>query len=273
MKTNEIKNTSNTQNFNIYINSKPKQDFIDKFINKNTIYPLKIKGDIVYNAILKGTPNDYDLSAKVNMAKDSSIYYYGATVGDIENAILINLNSRVQNKKDIKIKEFLYDKIIESQSGKQTRLNMLKVKGGVNLLKNDIEFKDLIIKTSNPTDARIFNIIFGKPNIKQGQFTSDLRMKGKLSNPKILGDFHIVETDIPFLDTTMKNIEFLFKDKTLDIESKGEVFGNEVYAKAVLKNRNSAAKDISNRVKDDVKKYCGTTQQYDDQSLLVIKIQ
>ena len=35
------------QIFDIYINSKPKQDFIDKYINKNQIYPVKIKGDIV----------------------------------------------------------------------------------------------------------------------------------------------------------------------------------------------------------------------------------
>ncbi|MCQ2744592.1 MAG: AsmA-like C-terminal region-containing protein, partial [bacterium] len=79
-------------------------------------------------------------------------------------------------------------------------------------------------------------IIFGKPNIKQGQFTSDLKMKGKLSNPKILGDFHIVETNIPFLDTTMKNIEFLFRDKNLEINSKGEILGNDIEAHAILKN-------------------------------------
>lgn len=233
----EIKDVLKMRGFNIYLNSKPKQEFIDKFVNKNMVYPLKIKGDIVYNASLKGEPNNYDLSAKVNMAKEASIYYYGATVGDVENAIMLNLDSKVQNKKDIKIKEFLYDKVIDSQSGRQTRLNMLKVRGGINLLKDDIEFKDLLVRTSNPTDARIFNIIFGKPNIKQGQFTSDLRMRGKLSDPKILGDFHIVETNIPFLDTSMKNIEFLFKERTLEIKSKGEVFGNEISAEAVLKNK------------------------------------
>ena len=43
--------------------------------------------------------------------------------------------------------------------------------------------------------------------------------------------------------------------------------------KVIVKNAGAAAKDISNRVKDDLKKYGGTAQQYDDQSLLVIKIQ
>lgn len=32
-------------------------------------------------------------------------------------------------------------------------------------------------------------------------------------------------------------------------------------------------KDIANKIKDDIKKFCGVTQQFDDQSLLVIKIQ
>ena len=43
----EIKDIFTKQLFNLYINSKPRQDFIDKYINKNQIYPIKIKGDIV----------------------------------------------------------------------------------------------------------------------------------------------------------------------------------------------------------------------------------
>lgn len=271
----EIKDITEKQDFNLYINSKPHQEFIDKFVNKYTIYPLKIKGDIVYNMLLKGNPDNFNIETNINIAKDSFVYYYGATVGDIENAIVVSLNSVVQNKNDVRIKEFLYDKIIDSQNGKQTRLNMLKVRGGLTFLPDDIEFKDLFIKTSNPTDARIFNIIFGKPNIKQGQFTSDLKMKGKLSNPKITGDFHIVETNIPFLDTTMKNIEFLFKEKTLDIYSKGEVMGSDVIVEAVLKNKLTkpyhieqalvSTKDMNlNRIVDKLKTNVAENEQPQD---------
>ena len=106
-----------------------------------------------------------------------------------------------------------------------------------NELSEDLAFDYLYIKTSHPTDARIFNIIFRKPNIKQGQFTSDLKINGKLSNPDVLGDFHIFETNIPFFDTVMKNIELVFKDKTVDIDSKGEVMGNDVSFQGVLKNK------------------------------------
>lgn len=236
----EVKDFLNKQNFNLYFNSKPRQEFIDKYINKNQIYPIKIKGDIVYWLRLKGTPDNYDMKAEIDMNKNSSLYYFGATIGDIENAIKVSIDSKIINGIYHKIKEFSYDKVIDSQSGRQTRLNMLKAWGGVKLLENDLVFDNLHIKTNHPTDARIFNIIFRKPNIKQGQFTSDLRFEGKLSDPKVLGDFHIFETNIPFLDTSMKNIELVFKDKIVEFNSKGEVIGNDIIFEGVLKNKLSA---------------------------------
>lgn len=225
------------QIFDIYLNSKPKQDFIDKYINKNQIYPVKIKGDIVYTLRAKGVKDNFDVKADVNMAPDSSIYHLGATVGDVENAIVLNLDTKILQQNILKIKEFSYDKIISSMGSRSTRLNMLKARGGIEVYKDDLVFHDLYIKTQNPTDARIFNIIFRKPNIKQGQFTSDLRFNGRLSNPRLIGDFHIFETNIPFLDTTMKNINFKFKDKTIDLTSKGEILNNDIEINAVLKNK------------------------------------
>lgn len=233
----DIKNLLTAPRFDIYINSKPQQEFIDKYINDKQIYPIKIRGDIVYSAWLKGDINDYDLKALVNMSKDSSVYHFGATVGDVENAIILELISKVIDKKGLRIKEFSYDKLIESQSGKQTRLNMLKAWGGVDVYDDDLFFKDLRIKTNTPTDARIFNIIFRKPNIKQGQFTSDLKINGKLSNPDVLGDFHIFETEIPFFDTTLKNISLSFKEKVIDFSSKGEVLGNDILFNGLMKNK------------------------------------
>lgn len=233
----EIKDIFDKQIFNIYLSSKPQQEFIDKYINRKQIYPIKIKGDIVYWARFKGVTNNFEVKSNLNMSKDSSFYHLGATVGDIENAIILDLDTRVLNGKTLKIKDFSYDKLIDSQGGRQTRLNMLKVRGGVDIYKDDLGFNDLYIKTQHPTDARIFNIIFRKPNIKQGQFTSDLKFNGKLSNPHILGDFHIFETNIPFLDTTMKNIELVFKDKTVDISSKGDILGNDIQLKGIAKNK------------------------------------
>lgn len=86
-----------------------------------------------------------------------------------------------------------------------------------------------------------------------------------------------VEKDTTFTDInlTLKKGDILITCTDGLIESlneNGSQYSIEGLTKAVLKNRNASAKDISNKVKDDLKKYCGTTQQYDDQSLLVIKI-
>lgn len=225
------------QNFNIYINSKPQQNFIDKYINNNRIYPLKVKGDLVYSLRLKGTADNYNITSQVNMGKDSNIYYLGAFVGDLENAIILNLDADIKKQKTINIREFSYDKLITSQGKRSTRLNMLKANGGINILQEDAEFNDFRIKTSNPTDARIFNILFKKPNIKQGQFTADLKINGKMSNLHPVGTFRIVETDIPFLDTTMKTLSFTFKDKIIDLVSNGEILGNDIKFKGTLRNK------------------------------------
>ena len=233
----DIRDILDKQKFNLYINSKPQQEFIDKYINKNQVYPIKIKGDIVYWLRARGVRDDFDLQAQIDMSKDSSFYHFGATIGDVENSIIVSIDTKVLAGNIHKIKEFSYDKKIDSQSGRQTRLNMLKAWGGVKVLDDDLVFENLRIKTSHPTDARIFNIIFRKPNIKQGQFTSDLKINGKLSNAKVLGDFHIFETNIPFLDTIMKNIELVFKDKIIEFTSKGEVMGNDVIFEGVLKNK------------------------------------
>lgn len=231
-----INNILSKQNFDIYMNSKPQQNFIDKYFNNSHLYPLKIKGDIVYQIQMKGTKDDFELTSQANMARDSSIYYLGATIGDLENALLLKLDMNVSKQNQFKVREFSYDKLIASQNSRQTRLNMLKASGTFETVKDDLIFDNFCIKTQNPTDARIFNIIFRKPNIKQGQFTSDLKINGKLSNPHILGSFHIFETDIPFMDTSMKNITMLFKDKILEISSSGEILGNDIKFKGRLRN-------------------------------------
>ena len=57
------------------------------------------------------------------------------------------------------------------------------------------------------------------------------------------------------------------------LNENGVQYASENLKKVILKNKGANAKDISSRVKDDLKKYCGAAQQYDDQSILIIKIQ
>ena len=57
------------------------------------------------------------------------------------------------------------------------------------------------------------------------------------------------------------------------LNENGVQYSIENLKKVIIKNSGANAKEISNKVKEDLKKHCGVAQQYDDQSLLVIKIQ
>ena len=221
---------------NMYINSVPKQSFIDKYINKNSLYPLKVKGDIIYSAKIKGWLDLYNIVATAKIGERASLYYLGATVGDAENSTVIDFDGDIVKNNSVKINNFEYNKVVSSLNNKQNIVNFLKMKGGVKLVDNVPVFHDFIIKTENPTDARIFNVIFKKPNIKQGLFTSDLKLSGKLTDLKILGDFNIYEIDLPLLQTVLKSVALKFTNSDINIDSNGEVFSNDIKFKAVAKN-------------------------------------
>ena len=57
------------------------------------------------------------------------------------------------------------------------------------------------------------------------------------------------------------------------LNENGVQYSSENLKKVITKNSTLNAKDLTNRIKDDLKKYTGIAQQYDDQSVLVIKIQ
>ena len=76
------------------------------------------------------------------------------------------------------------------------------------------------------------------------------------------------------LDLSAGDIIVTCTDGLLEsLNENGVQYAVENLNKVILKNKGANAKDISTRVKDDLKKYCGSAQQYDDQSILVVKIQ
>ena len=222
---------------NIYFNSVPKQSFIDKYINKNMMYPLKIKGDIIYSAQIKGYPDLYNISANAKIGEKASVYYLGATIGDSENETIIDFDGDISKNNSVQINNFAYNKSVLSQNNRSSIINFLKIKGGIKLINNEPHFNNLIIKTENPADARIFNVIFKKPNIKQGLFTSDLKINGRLYDLKITGDFHIFDINVPLLQTIVKDISLKFLPETIKISTKGEIFSNGINLEAEADNR------------------------------------
>lgn len=232
----KISNIQKNPDLNLYLNAKPTQDFFDQFINNNAVYPIKLKGDLILSSTLNGTLNNLNAKSVLNIAENSNLYYMGATIGDIENPVKINLDSTYSSNK-IKINDLQYDKIINSQNNKPFIKTQLNASGILTMLDNNaVGFNNFKIKTKNPTDAKIFNIVFRKPFMKQGIFTSDIVLNGTSLNPKILGKFNITSIDIPFFDALIHDVNLDFKNDTIYITSKGTVLTNEIYINAILKN-------------------------------------
>lgn len=233
----KITNIAQNPNLNLYINAKPSQDFFDEFFNKKSVYPIKLKGDANLSTRIFGNLNNLNSKTVLNISENSHIYYMGATIGDVENPVRITVDSDISGEK-VKINNLQYDKIITSQNNKPFTNTQLNASGTLRVLNdNNIAFNNFRIKTQTPSDAKIFNIIFRKPFMKQGVFTSDLVLNGTSLEPKILGKMDITSIDIPFFDSTIRDINLNFKPDKIYIKSKGTVLTNEIQIDAQMKNK------------------------------------
>lgn len=233
----KITNIHKNPNLNLYINAKPTEDFFDQFFNEKSIYPIKLKGDINLTSKLSGPLNSINAKSTLNIAADSNLYYMGAAIGDVENPVKITLDS-IYSPNKIKINNLQYDKIILSQNNKPFTNTQLTAGGTLQLLDNNIvKFNNFKIKTQTPTDAKIFNIIFRKPLMKQGVFTSDLILNGTSQIPIVFGKLNITSIDIPFVDSTIRDINLDFKPDKIYIISKGTVLTNPIQINAIMKNK------------------------------------
>jgi len=227
---------SDNPDFNLYVNAKPSQEFFDQFFNAKSVYPVKLKGDILVTSKLQG--NLSKLSSKTNLKLDenSSLYYMGATIGDLANPVNINADC-VSGKDWIKINNFKYDKSVASQNGKNFSNPQLSAGGGIDFSNNNIKFTDFRVKTYTPTDVKIFNIIFKKPFMKQGVFMSNLTINGDMLSPRIVGNLDVTGIDVPIVDATVKDVKFNFKQDNIYINATSSVMDNKIIVDAIMQNK------------------------------------
>lgn len=232
-----IANVQKNPYLNLYINAKPSQEFFDQLFNNNSVYPIKLKGDTILSSNLRGYINNLNTKSILKISDNSSLYYMGATIGDAENPVQISLDSTYSPDR-IKINNLKYDKIITSQNNKPYVKPQLTAQGTISIINDSIVgFDNFRVKTHTPTDAKIFNIIFRKPFMKQGVFTSDLILNGTSINPKIKGKLDITSIDIPFFDSTIRDVNLDFKNDKIIIASRGTVLTNDIYLDAIMKNQ------------------------------------
>lgn len=222
--------------FDMYINAKPTQEFFDQFFNNRALYPVKTKGDILLSSKVSGFSDNIHTKTELKVAENSSIYYMGASLGGADRVVKIMLDSNLTPLR-YKINNFEYSNMIQSQNNKSFEMLMLNATGAVRMIdENNVVFENVRIKTQNPTDAKIFNILFRKPFMKQGLFTSDLIINGNIMNPSVRGMLDFTSIDVPFYDSTIKDIHLDFKQDDIYLKSKSVVLTNDIDFSAKMKN-------------------------------------
>ena len=229
--------TSKNPGANLYLTAKPTQEFFDQFFNSKSVYPIKLKGDVMLTSKLNGTIDRLNSLTEIKLDEDSSLYYMGASIGDLVHPVDISINA-LSGKDWIKLNSFRYDKIIASQNNKKFPNNQIMANGSIKLLpNNNASFNNFRIKTTNPTDAKIFNILFKKPIIKQGVFTSDLIINGDEANPKITGTLDVTSIDVPVVDAAVKDVSLNFRPDIINIKARSTVLENQILLNAIMKNK------------------------------------
>ncbi len=246
----KISNIYTTPNLDLAVSAKLTQQFFDRFYNSKFVYPVKTKGDINFYTKLRGPVNAIASKSTLNLGENASIYYMGATLagaptgaisddGLTTNPVSITTDAILYSDR-VNLNSLKYNQTITSQNKKKSVQNQLTASGEVRLLKDNIaEFKDFRVKTENPTNARIFNVLFKKPTIKQGVFTSDLVINGTSVAPYVLGTLNINSIDIPVLDATVRDINVDFKPDFVNLTSKSVVLTNDIVMEAKIHNKQS----------------------------------
>ncbi len=232
----------------LYLSAKPTQKFFDILFNSTSVYPVKVKGDVHFSAKVGGTLKKLYAHTALDVKENSSLYYMGATLagaptGDINsdgmstNPVSI-ISDVILYPNRLHVTSMTYNQSILSQSNRKSLQNHLTASGDINLLKdNVIGFNNFKIKTNEPTNARIFNILLKKPTIKQGMFTTDLTINGTSLAPQILGFLNISNIDIPLFDATIRDINLDFQNDFINVLSKGVILTSDINLFARIANK------------------------------------
>ena len=82
-------------------------------------------------------------------------------------------------------------------------------------------------------------------------------------------------TEYETLHLTVKpgDVIILYTDGVLEaLNSEGKQYGLERLSDFISRNSGASAKDLSNKIKADIREFCGSERQHDDQTVLLMKI-
>jgi len=228
-----------------YVTSNIYPSFVNKYVNANLGYPIKLKGEMRIKSYFNGTLDAIKSSTTLNFPIGSNISYMGASLDEeeFEREIKADL---IQNKNRINILNAGYLKYIPSQNGTKTKYPYINASGKMALHHKYAVFDNFKIKTSAKTGSKFLNILFKKSVLKYGDFECDLNINGSSLSPSILGFIKFRNLDMPLYETVVRDIFADFTQNKIALKILGNVYDTNITAIAALDNRLSMPYRIRN---------------------------
>ena len=221
-----------------YFTFKLTDNLVTKAINSFMVYPLKVKGDINVLTDFVFYDNNLNISPILRLNEGSDISYMGANIGDEDYLREIRSIILFENKK-IDLKNLEYLKYVKTQNNKKNPLKMICIRGNILNYKDikNVYFNNIHIKTEKPLNSRLLNIIFKKSIFKEGIFNCDIKLNGKIQDPKIVGYLDILNANMPLYGTKIKTLNMQFKsDNSININSNGSTLNSDFEFDTHIKN-------------------------------------
>lgn len=231
-----------------YFTFKLTDNLVTKAMNSFMVYPIKVKGDINVLTDFVFYDNNLNLHPVLRLNEGADITYMGANIGDED--VLREIRSLLylsDNKVDLKNIEYI--KYVQSQNNKKNPLKMMSLTGTISNYKDykNGYLNNIHIKTEKPLNARLLNIIFKKSIFKEGIFNCDVRLNGKLQDPKIVGYFDILNANMPLYNTKIKTLNMQFKSNNMiNINSTGSTLNSDFEFDTRIRNNVNSPLKINN---------------------------
>ncbi len=240
-----VSNLAKNPKFNGYVTTKLTESFINKYVNSNLTYPLKVKGDITFTSEFSGDDKSFTVKPVIKLSEDADIYYMGSNLGDADGKREINGNIYVKNHV-FDIKKLTYLRYMTSQNDYSYPLEIITVHGKVVQKKDKFFLQNMHVLTKNSANVKIFNAFFKKSVLKQGMFNCGLVLNGDVNAPDILGSIKMDSIDMPLYDTIINSINVNFAPKIVDIEFSGKSFDSDFLVNAQVKNKTTLPVVVDN---------------------------
>ena len=240
-----VTNLAKNPGFNGYITTKLTESFINKYVNSNLTYPLKVKGDITFTSEFSGDDRGITVKPVIKLNEDADIYYMGASLGDAADKREITGNIHIKNGV-FDIRKLTYLRYMTSQNDYSYPLEILTVYGKAIQAKNKFFVKNLHILTKNNANVKIFNAFFKKSVLKQGMFNCSLVLNGDINAPDILGSIKMDSIDMPLYDTIINDININFAPKIIDLEFSGKSYDSDFLVNAQVQNKTTLPVSVDN---------------------------